>query len=110
MDFMLPASNITTAVQKVRFRLYTSETVPYSPQAAPVGTFMYNYQRTGVVPPLSPPCVADTNGDGQLTPADFNAWITAFNSQAPACDQNGDGLCTPADFNAWIINYNTGCP
>ncbi len=55
------------------------------------------------------PCVPDTNGDGQLTPADFNAWIQASNAQAPACDQNGDGLCTPADFNAWIANFNAGC-
>ncbi len=54
-------------------------------------------------------CVADTNGDGVLTPADFNGWIIAFNNQSPACDQNGDGACTPADFNAWIINFNNGC-
>ena len=55
-------------------------------------------------------CAADTNGDGQLTPADFNAWVAAFNAQAPACDQNGDTLCTPADFNAWVANFNAGCP
>ncbi len=55
------------------------------------------------------PCVADTNGDGELTPADLNAWIMAFNAQSDACDQNADGLCTPADFNAWIINFNAGC-
>ncbi len=54
-------------------------------------------------------CVADTNGDGLVSPADFNAWIIAFNTQSPACDQNGDAACTPADFNAWIINYNSGC-
>ena len=54
-------------------------------------------------------CLADVNGDGLVTPADFNAWIIAFNSQAPECDQNGDGICAPADFNAWIINYNNGC-
>jgi len=54
-------------------------------------------------------CPADTNGDGALTPADFTAWIAAFNAQAPECDQNGDGSCTPADFTAWIANYNAGC-
>ncbi len=53
---------------------------------------------------------ADTNGDGEVTPADFNAWIAAFNAQAPECDQNADGLCTPSDFNAWIVNFNIGCP
>jgi len=56
-----------------------------------------------------PACPADTNGDGMLTPADFTAWIAAFNASAPACDQNADGLCTPADFTAWIANYNAGC-
>ncbi|MEO0629719.1 MAG: GC-type dockerin domain-anchored protein, partial [Planctomycetota bacterium] len=57
----------------------------------------------------SPPCLADTNGDGVLAPNDFNAWILAFNTQSPACDQNGDGLCNPADFNTWVFNFNTGC-
>ncbi|MEO1584314.1 MAG: GC-type dockerin domain-anchored protein [Planctomycetota bacterium] len=55
-------------------------------------------------------CRADVNGDGIASPADFNAWILAFNNQAPECDQNGDEACTPADFNAWILNLNAGCP
>ncbi|MEO1718259.1 MAG: GC-type dockerin domain-anchored protein, partial [Planctomycetota bacterium] len=54
-------------------------------------------------------CLADVNRDGQLTPADFNAWIAAFNAQAPECDQNGDFLCNSGDFNAWILNFNAGC-
>ncbi|MEO1584149.1 MAG: GC-type dockerin domain-anchored protein [Planctomycetota bacterium] len=54
-------------------------------------------------------CPADVNGDGQLTPADFSAWIAAFNAGDPAADQNGDGLITPSDFSAWIANYNAGC-
>ena len=59
---------------------------------------------------IAPPCLADTNGDGFVTPADFSAWVAAFNTMAPQCDQNGDGLCTPADFSAWVANYNAGCP
>jgi len=55
------------------------------------------------------PCPADTNGDGQLTPTDFTAWINAFNNNLPECDQNGDGSCTPTDFTAWIANFNAGC-
>jgi len=62
------------------------------------------------VNPNNPPCVADTNGDGILSPADFSAWVAAFNAQSAACDQNGDTLCTPADFSAWVANYNAGCP
>ncbi|MEL7483291.1 MAG: GC-type dockerin domain-anchored protein [Planctomycetota bacterium] len=58
----------------------------------------------------APACPADTNGDGDVNPADFNAWVIAFNTQAPQCDQNGDGQCNPADFNAWVINFNQGCP
>ena len=55
-------------------------------------------------------CIADTNGDGILSPADFSAWVAAFNTMAPACDQNADGVCSPADFSAWVANYNAGCP
>ncbi len=55
------------------------------------------------------PCLADVNHDGKVTPADFTAWVAAFNANAPECDQNSDGMCTPADFNAWITNFNAGC-
>ena len=54
-------------------------------------------------------CPAAVNGDGELTPADFNAWVIAFNGQLPPCDQNGDGLCTPSDFSTWVQNFNAGC-
>lgn len=54
-------------------------------------------------------CIADVNGDGIVSPADFSAWVAAFNAQASECDQNGDGSCTPADFSAWVANYNAGC-
>ncbi|MEO1535473.1 MAG: VCBS repeat-containing protein, partial [Planctomycetota bacterium] len=54
-------------------------------------------------------CPADVNADGVVDPADFSAWILAFNLELPECDQNGDGLCDPSDFTAWSINYNDGC-
>jgi len=54
-------------------------------------------------------CTADVNGDGMLSPADFSAWVSAFNAMAPECDQNEDGNCSPADFSAWVANYNAGC-
>ncbi|GAB5496415.1 MAG: hypothetical protein Phyf2KO_14950 [Phycisphaerales bacterium] len=57
----------------------------------------------------TPDCLADVNGDGLATPADFTAWINAFNNNLPACDQNGDNDCTPTDFTAWLNNFNTGC-
>ena len=54
-------------------------------------------------------CLADTNGDGMVSPADFSAWVAQFNSNGPLCDQNDDGMCTAADFSAWVGNYNAGC-
>ena len=57
----------------------------------------------------APACVADVNGDGVLSPADFSAWVAAFNARDMRADQNGDGMLTPADFSAWVSNYNAGC-
>ncbi|MCA9273536.1 MAG: hypothetical protein KDA31_10850 [Phycisphaerales bacterium] len=54
-------------------------------------------------------CLADVNNDGMLSPADFSAWVSAFNAGSPAADQNRDGHVTPADFSAWVANYNAGC-
>ncbi|MEO1585488.1 MAG: GC-type dockerin domain-anchored protein [Planctomycetota bacterium] len=58
---------------------------------------------------LSPECPADVNGDGTLSPADFTAWIAAYNARSAPADQNGDGVVTPQDFSAWVSNYNAGC-
>jgi len=58
---------------------------------------------------LDTSCLADVNGDGTVSPADFSAWVAAFNESAIECDQNGDGSCSPADFSAWVANYNAGC-
>ena len=54
-------------------------------------------------------CLPDTNYDCVLSPADFTAWIAAYQSGSAECDQNGDKVCTPADFTAWISNFDTGC-
>ncbi len=68
------------------------------------------FEVTAMEGTLVPRCAADVNRDGTLSPADFNAWIGAFNNGAPECDQNDDGACTPSDFAAWISNFNAGCP
>lgn len=54
-------------------------------------------------------CPADVNGDGELDPSDFTAWIIAYNAQDPAADVNRDGSIDPRDFTAWLISYQTGC-
>jgi hypothetical protein len=51
---------------------------------------------------------ADQNGDGLVTPADFNAWILNFNNGDIRADTNQDGVVSPADFNAWILAFNGG--
>ncbi len=51
---------------------------------------------------------ADVNDDGNVSPADFSAWVGAFNTQNYRADQNDDGNVTPADFSAWVGNYNLG--
>ena len=51
----------------------------------------------------------DVNGDGLLTPGDFNAWVLAYNTGLPSADQNGDGQVNPNDFNAWVLNFQDGC-
>jgi len=57
-----------------------------------------------------PGCPADMNDDEMLSPADFIAWIDAYNTGDYAADQNRDRRLTPGDFTAWIFNYQTGCP
>lgn len=54
-------------------------------------------------------CLADVNLDGIVSPADFSAWIVAFNTGTIAADQNADGSVSPGDFSAWIQNFNAGC-
>ncbi len=51
---------------------------------------------------------ADQNGDGLVTPADFNGWILNFNNGSLIADTNQDGAVTPADFNGWILAFNQG--
>ena len=58
---------------------------------------------------LSNECPADVNQDGQLTPADFTAWIVAYNASDLRADLNGNGTLEPADFSAWIASWVAGC-
>ncbi|MEL6796918.1 MAG: GC-type dockerin domain-anchored protein [Planctomycetota bacterium] len=51
---------------------------------------------------------ANQNGDGQVTPGDFNAWIVNFNGGDARADVNLDGALTPGDFNAWVLAFNQG--
>ena len=48
----------------------------------------------------------DANLDGSCTPADFTAWLAAYNSNSSTCDSNQDLFCDPTDFTAWLNAYN----
>ncbi len=39
-------------------------------------------------------CGADCNLDGSVTPADFSAWVAAYNANDPLADINLDGSVT----------------
>ncbi|MEL6497622.1 MAG: GC-type dockerin domain-anchored protein [Planctomycetota bacterium] len=100
MTFVVPADfDVSFDISLLRFSVRGRATVLGAAPPADPGQWVRVVQE----------CRADTNGDGQVTPADFNAWVLAFNNQSPECDQNGDGFCNPADFNAWILNFNSGC-
>ena len=72
-------------------------------------TYFTDNTNAAVLVSYADSCLADVNGDGVVSPADFSAWVAAYNSLSPKCDQNGDQSCTPADFSAWVVNYNNGC-
>lgn len=46
--------------------------------------------------------------DACADPADASS--TPNNAVCCVADTNGDGLLSPADFNAWILNFTAGCP
>ena len=95
-------ADYVTPTNQVRVRFTSSDTGSATVAESAVDAFR-------IVSYICESCVADTNGDGALTPADFTAWVAAFNAQSAACDQNGDSSCTPADFTAWVANFNAGC-
>ena len=55
------------------------------------------------------PCRADLNSDGVTDASDLDLWINAYNAQSPQADQNNDGQVTPADFSAFVAGARRGC-
>ncbi|MEL7485301.1 MAG: hypothetical protein AAFN41_13240 [Planctomycetota bacterium] len=116
-EYKLTVTNVTDSSQSGRFTI----DMPPPPEACIVEVFARPIPGAGSSSWLAradnfralalntEACLGDVNGDTQLNPADFTAWVIAFNDGAPECDQNLDGLCNPADFSAWVINFNNGC-
>lgn len=55
------------------------------------------------------PCIADLDSDGDIDTDDQGLFIDAYQANDPSADQNGDGRVTPADYNAWIYRAARGC-
>ncbi len=118
VGFRFPADDTGTSFHYGYAVLEWHELIPFpdifggTHQVSTYQPTMWAYETTPDTPITAitePDCPADTDGDGSVTPADFSAWVAAFNASAPECDQNDDGSCTPADFSAWVANYNAGC-
>lgn len=56
------------------------------------------------------PCIADFNGDGELSVADFTAFRNAYLAGDTAADLSGNGVLDVTDFTAFRIAYLAGCP
>ena len=53
------------------------------------------------------PC-ADQNGDGDILPDDFSAFLANLSAGDPAADVNRDGFVLADDFSAWVTAFNAG--
>lgn len=55
-------------------------------------------------------CIADVNGDGELSVLDFVAFQLLWVDQDPAADCNGDEAYSILDFVCYQLLYQAGCP
>ena len=54
-------------------------------------------------------CRADINRNGTIEPADFTAWISAYQQGSPLADVTNNGILNANDFTKWVELYNLGC-
>lgn len=54
-------------------------------------------------------CRVDADGDGQVTPLGFMAFMNLFGTGDPRADFEEDGDLTLFDFLAFVNEFNTGC-
>ncbi|MEO1583908.1 MAG: GC-type dockerin domain-anchored protein [Planctomycetota bacterium] len=54
-------------------------------------------------------CIADFDANGVIDVFDRELFVDRFRAGDPSADQNGDGQVTPADYTAWIARSGRGC-
>jgi hypothetical protein len=59
---------------------------------------------------VSPACIADLTGDGELNFFDVSAFLSAFASEDPLADFTDDGIFNFFDVSAFLSAFNAGCP
>ena len=59
---------------------------------------------------MTPPCVADLNGDGELDFLDISQFLADYANANPAADLNNDGEHDFLDISAFLGAYTAGCP
>ncbi len=58
---------------------------------------------------LSPPCIADFNGDDGVDDLDITAFFAAFEQGEPSADVNGDDGIDDLDITAFFTAFEAGC-
>ncbi|MDX2118250.1 MAG: choice-of-anchor D domain-containing protein [Planctomycetota bacterium] len=57
----------------------------------------------------APSCPADFNNDGFVDFTDFDAFVSAFETDGPGADFNNDGFVDFTDFDAFVAAFETPC-
>ena len=102
----VPAANATYTIVDAASVTGTFDVAPTIPNGLFVTRVVYEPTRVRVLTR----CRADINLDGTVAPADFTAWLAAFNINDPLADVNLDGAISPADFTAWLGFFSQPCP
>ncbi|MBC7773783.1 MAG: hypothetical protein H7210_14920 [Pyrinomonadaceae bacterium] len=111
LKFIVTVASGTTTAQMVA-ALSTGAPLVGNGEADPNGRprqGSFEIRPAGPVMVVTPPCIADFNGDGEITSQDFFAFLTAFFNNSADADVNNDGVISSQDFFDFIAAFFNGC-
>jgi hypothetical protein len=82
------------------------------PSNANAGKLLVSFEGRGVwiaSNTIPPSCIGDFNGDGFLTPDDFDKYFEAFNANCQIADLNKDDQLTFDDVDIFVQSFEAGC-